>query len=133
MANRRDRLGEDRRQLPRYPLIAPSRPNANRMRIESQLAYFGLKPTIAFEGDGVATVLDAVRAGYRYTVLPLTTVRPYNAEHSFSIQPIVKPKLMIQLSLVISGQRPTTPLTQQVLQLFPQTALPILKGEAKPE
>ncbi len=45
------------------------------------------------------------------------------------LQPIVKPKLMIQLSLVISAQPPTTPLTRQVLQLFPQTALPILKGE----
>src|SRR2546428_10689394 len=130
MANRRDRLGEDRRQLPRYPLIAPSRPNANRMRIESQLAYFGLKPTIAFEGDGVATVLDAVRAGYRYTVLPLTTVRPYNAEHSFSIQPIVKPKLMIQLALIVSAQRPTTTLTQQVLQRLPQTVLAILNRAA---
>ncbi len=118
------------RQLPRYPLIAPSRPNANRMRIEAQLAYFGLKPTIALEVDGVATVLDAVREGYGYTVLPLTTVRPYNAADSFSIQPIVKPRLMIQLSLIISAQRPTTTLTQQVLQLFPQTALPILRGEA---
>jgi len=118
------------RQLPRYPLIAPSRPNANRMRIETQLAYFGLKPTIVLEVDGVATVLDAVREGYGYTVLPLTTVRPYNAADSFSIQPIVKPRLMIQLSLIISAQRPTTTLTQQVLQLFPQTALPILRGEA---
>jgi len=118
------------RQLPRYPLIVPSRPNANRMRIEAQLAYFGLKPTIVLEVDGVATVLDAVREGYGYTVLPLTTVRPYNAEDSFSIQPIVKPKLMIQLALIVSAQRPTTTLTQQVLQRLPQTALAILNRTA---
>ncbi|HEY7120717.1 MAG TPA: LysR family transcriptional regulator, partial [Tepidisphaeraceae bacterium] len=31
------------KELSRYPLIIPSRPNANRMRIEAQLAYLGLK------------------------------------------------------------------------------------------
>ncbi len=71
-----------------------------------------------------------MREGYGYTVLPLTTVRPYNAEDSFSIQPIVKPKLMIQLALIVSAQRPTTTLTQQVLQRLPQTVLAILNRTA---
>jgi LysR family transcriptional regulator, nitrogen assimilation regulatory protein len=118
------------RQLPRYPLVLPSRPNANRMRVDTELAYLGLKPSIALEVDGVATLLDAVREGFGHTVLPLTTLRPYNQDDYFSIRPIVRPKLMIQLSLIISAQRPTTPLTQQMLQLLPPMALPILKGEA---
>ena len=118
------------RQLPRYPLIVPSRPNANRMRIEAQLAYFGLKPTIALEVDGVASVLDAVREQYGYAVLPLTSLRSYESQERFFIRPIVRPKLLIQLSLVISAQRPTTTLTQQVLQRFPQTALAILNATA---
>jgi LysR family nitrogen assimilation transcriptional regulator len=118
------------RQLPRYPLIVPSRPNANRMRIEAQLAYFGLKPTIALEVDGVASVLDAVREQYGYAVLPLTSLRSYESQERFFIRPIVRPKLLIQLSLVISAQRPTTTLTQQVLQRFPQTALAILNRTA---
>jgi len=78
--------------------------------------------------DGVATVLDAVREGYGYTVLPLASVRPYNPDDGFSIRVIVRPQLLIQLSLIVSAQRPTTPLTQLVLQLLPQTALPILGG-----
>jgi len=118
------------RQLPRYPLIVPSRPNANRMRIETQLAYFGLKPTIALEVDGVASVLDAVREQYGYAVLPLTSLRSYESQERFFMRPIVRPKLLIQLSLVISAQRPTTTLTQQVLQRFPQTALVILNRTA---
>jgi LysR family nitrogen assimilation transcriptional regulator len=118
------------RQLPRYPLIVPSRPNANRMRIETQLAYFGLKPTIALEVDGVASVLDAVREQYGYAVLPLTSLRSYESQERFFMRPIVRPKLLIQLSLVISAQRPTTTLTQQVLQRFPQTALAILNRTA---
>src|SRR6267143_3763593 len=118
------------RQLPRYPLIVPSRPNANRMRIEAQLAYFGLKPTIVLEVDGVASVLDAVREQYGYAVLPLTSLRSYESQERFFMRPIVRPKLLIQLSLVISAQRPTTTLTQQVLQRFPQTALAILNAAA---
>ncbi len=49
------------------------------------------------------------------------------------MRPIVRPKLLIQLSLVISAQRPTTTLTQQVLQCFPQTALAILNRTAAAE
>jgi len=115
------------RQLPRYPLVVPSRPNANRMRIEAELAHFGLKPTIVLEVDGVPTMLDAVREGYGYTVLPLSTLRPYNADDSLSIRSIVRPKLMIQISLVTSAQRPMTALTREVVELLPRTALPVLK------
>jgi LysR family transcriptional regulator, nitrogen assimilation regulatory protein len=125
-ASRRPGQAVPLRQLPRYPLIAPSRPNANRMRIEAQLAYFGLKPTIVLEVDGVPTALDAVSEGYGYTVLPLITLRPYDTGDSFSIRPIVRPKLMIQLSLVTSAQRPMTPLIRQVYALLPQTARRVL-------
>jgi hypothetical protein len=47
------------------------------------------------------------------------------------VRPIVRPRLLIQLSLVVSAQRPTTPLAQQVLQLFPEMALPLLRGETR--
>ena len=119
------------RNLPRYPLVAPSRPNANRMRIEAELAHFGLKPTIVLEIDGVASVLDAVREGFGYTVLPMTSVRSYNADDAFSIRPIVRPKLMIQLSIVTSAQRPLTPLSRYVLELLPQTARRLLTIHAE--
>jgi LysR family transcriptional regulator, nitrogen assimilation regulatory protein len=117
------------RELPRYRLLLPSRPNANRMRVDSELARLGLKPTIDLEIDGLASLLDAVADGFGYTVLPPITLRPYNSDQRFSTRLIVRPKLLIQLSLVTSAQRPTTPLMQQVLKLLPQTALSILKGE----
>jgi len=66
------------RALPRYALIIPSRPNANRMRIESQLAYLGLKPNIKFEIDGVTSILDLVHEGYGHTVLPRSTLRGHS-------------------------------------------------------
>ena len=80
--------------------------------------------------DGVASVLDAVREQYEYAVLPLTALRSYESQESFFGQPIIRPRLLIQLSLVISAQRPSTALTQQVLQRLPHTALAILHGAA---
>jgi LysR family transcriptional regulator, nitrogen assimilation regulatory protein len=50
------------RDLARYPLIVPSRTNANWMMIDTQLAHFGLKPRIAFEIDGIATMDRAAEA-----------------------------------------------------------------------
>lgn len=117
------------RELAGYPLMLPSRPNANRMRVETELAYLGLKPSIVLELDGILSLLDAVRAGFGYAVLPLTMLRPYKVDKAFSIRTTVKPKLLIQLSLITSARRPTTPLTRQMLQVLPQIALPILKGQ----
>jgi LysR family transcriptional regulator, nitrogen assimilation regulatory protein len=114
------------RELPRYPLIVPSRPNANRMRIEGQLAYLGLKPKIVFEIDGVASVLDLVYEGYGHTVLPLTSLRSSMLGRDFIAQPIRKPKLTIQLSLITSAQRPMTPLARGLLSLIREIALGVL-------
>lgn len=116
------------KELPRYPLIVPSRPNANRMRIESQLAYFGLKPAIALEVDGIFSVLDLVREGYGYAVLPLASLRGYRLGDALTTRLVVKPKLMVQISIVTSSQRPTTPLTQKVLDLIPETAAQAIPG-----
>ena len=56
------------RELPRYPLIIPSRSNANRMLIDAQLAHLGLKPRIEFEIDGIASILDLVHEGYGHVL-----------------------------------------------------------------
>jgi LysR family nitrogen assimilation transcriptional regulator len=117
------------KDLPRYPLIIPSRPNANRMLIEAQLAYLGLKPKIEFEIDGVASVLDLVHEGYGHAVLPLSSLRGYVLGRSLAVSSIVRPKLTIQLSLVTSAQRPTTPLTNGSVSLIRQTVLDVLANE----
>jgi LysR family nitrogen assimilation transcriptional regulator len=119
------------RSLPRYPLIIPTRPNANRMRVESQLAYLGLKPHIQHEIDGVASILDLVHEGYGHTVLPRSSLKGHSLHRDFVASPIVKPKLTIQLSLVASSQRPATPLSKGALPLIRKIVLEILDGEAE--
>ena len=114
------------KELPRFPLIVPSRPNANRMRIEWQLARVGLKPTIALEIDGIATILDLVLEGHGYAVLPLSSLRSHGDVERYVLRPIVKPRLLIQVALVTSAQRPATPLAQKVLAFILELAARLL-------
>jgi len=114
------------KDLPRYPLIVPSRPNANRTLIERQLAYLGLKPKIVFEIDGVASVLDLVHQGFGHTVIPLNSLRSSAHGRDFVAQPIRRPRLTIPLSLITSAQRPMTPLANGLFSLVRETALEVL-------
>jgi len=120
------RTGIPLKDLPRFPLIVPSRPNANRTRIDAELAHLGLKPVIALEIDGIATILDLVVEGHGHAVLPKSSLRAYGAEDAFTLRPIVQPKLLIQVSLITSAQRPATPLTQKVLAFIPEIVFRIL-------
>lgn len=117
------------RELPRYPLILPSRTNANRMLIEAQLAHLGLKPQIEFEIDGIASVLDLVHEGYGHAVLPLSSLRGHTFGRGFTARPILRPKLSIPLSLVTSSQRPITPLARETLSLIQKTVSRVLFPE----
>ncbi len=114
------------RALPRYPLIIPRRPNANRMRIETLLADRGLKPRIAYEIDAIASILDLVHEGFGYAILPLDSLRGHAWTRELVASPIVKPKLTIHMSLVVSSQRPATALATAMLALTRKTALEVL-------
>ena len=104
------------RDLPRYPLIIPSRPNAIRMRVETQLAGIGAKPEVALEIDGVPAILDLVLEGYGYAVLPMNAIRGQPAGR-FVARRFSRP-LTTHLTLVIPAQRPTTPLMRMTLDLI---------------
>jgi LysR family transcriptional regulator, nitrogen assimilation regulatory protein len=122
----RQRKSVQLRELPGYPLIIPSRLNANRMFIVAQLAELGLKPHIEFEIDGIASILDLVQEGYGHAVLPLNSLRGHTVGRSFVVSPIVRPKLSIRLSLVTSAQRPTTPLMRGSLTLVQKAVSRVL-------
>jgi len=133
ISSRRARKGAGKpvpaQALPRYPLIIPSRPNANRMRIEALLADRGLKPRIAYEIDAIASILDLVHEGFGYAILPLDSLRGHAHARSLAASPIVKPKLTIHMALVVSSQRPATPLTTAMLALTRKIALQTLPAK----
>lgn len=105
------------RDLAKFPLIIPSRPHAIRMQVETELVKLGLKPTIALEIDGVAAILDLVAQGHGYAALPVDAIRRADGSPRLHAQPII-PGLKNRLSLAVSAQRPSTPLTSGTLDLI---------------
>lgn len=118
-------------QLAEFPLILPRRPNANRTLIDGHFARVGLKPRIAFEIDGIPSILDLVHEGYGFAILPRTSLRAHVHAGDFIASPIVEPRLKARLSLITSAQRPATPLSGQALELVRELAINELADEAR--
>ena len=107
--------------LAQRPLVIPSRPNAIRMQVESDLAAIGCRPSIAMEIDGVSAILDLVADGAGSAVLPRHAVDSAARPQDFVLRPIREPALRTQIVLATSAQRPTTLTQQTALALIRDT------------
>jgi LysR family nitrogen assimilation transcriptional regulator len=97
-------------ELPRHPLIIPSRPNAIRTLVETRLAAIGLKPHVALEIDAVSAILELVAEGHGFAVLGPRALAGAEVARRLASMPIVKPRIASTLALATSAQRPATPL-----------------------
>ena len=114
------------------PLIAPSRPNAFRILIEAEMARIQCKPKIVLEIDGLNAILEVVKEGLGYAVLPSYTLSNFNNPKDFSVHAIEKPQLLSQLMLVWSARRPQTPTHKASLQLAQDMVSSAIKSQAMP-
>lgn len=99
------------------PLIAPSRPNAFRLLIESEMLRIQRKPQIVLEIDGLNAILELVREGLGYAVLPAYTLSNFPDTQAFTTHHIQDPQIMSQLMLVWSARRPMTSTHKASLEL----------------
>ncbi|MEO8858722.1 MAG: LysR substrate-binding domain-containing protein [Burkholderiaceae bacterium] len=97
------------------PLVIPSRPNAIRMHVESEMARIGCRTTIALEIDGVSAILDLVADGAGCAVLTRNAVSSSVKPSRYRLRAIRAPVLRTQIMLATSTQRPAT-LTQLATQ-----------------
>ncbi len=118
----------DLKDVSKLPLVIPSRPNAIRMHVESEMAALGMRPQIALEIDGVTAILDLVADGAGCAILSRNAVTRSVNPSAFSTRPISHPQLSIELSCVISSQRPSTLTQQATLSLIRETALRLLES-----
>lgn len=104
------------------PLVIPTRPNAIRMRVESEMAALGCRPLIALEIDGVSAILDLVADGAGSAILSRHAVLRSVKPSAFRLRPIGPPELSIALATAISGLRPSSKTQQACLQLIQSLA-----------
>ena len=90
------------------PLILPSRPNAFRILVESEMIAMQRKPVITLEVDGLNAILSLVKEGMGHAVLPSYTLSNFDDPASFTLRSIAEPRIMSELALVRSSRRPST-------------------------
>jgi LysR family nitrogen assimilation transcriptional regulator len=94
--------------LASLPLILPSRPNAFRILIDTELDHLHLKPEVVLEVDGLNAILELVGEGLGFAVLPHYTLSNFPKPHGFTTHRLHSPQLVCELMLVTSARRPAT-------------------------
>lgn len=116
------------KEVAQLPLVIPTRPNAIRMHIESEMANIGCRLNIALEIDGVSAILDLVADGAGCAVLSRNAVLNSIRPSAFATQTIQDPVLRTKVALATSSLRPATLTQQTTLALIRQTVGEILKA-----
>ena len=104
-------------ELADYPLNIPSRPHAMRMSVESALAGVDVKIRVAHEIECIPAIIDLVRQGHGYAVLPLNAVKSTPWSDEVLVKPIIAPILRTSLSIATSAQRPRSPLLRKAIDV----------------
>lgn len=104
-------------ELADYPLNIPSRPHAMRMSVETALAGVDVKIKVAHEIECIPAIIDLVRQGHGYAVLPLNAVKSTPWSDEVLVKPILAPTLKTSLSIATSAQRPRSPLLRKAIDV----------------
>ncbi|MGC1520576.1 MAG: LysR family transcriptional regulator [Steroidobacteraceae bacterium] len=105
-------------ELAEYPLIIPSRPHSIRMSVENALAGVERKIRVAHEIECIPAVIDLVRQGHGFAVLPFNAVNSTPWGDEVSVRPIVAPVLKTSLSLATAAHRPKSPLQRRAIDVI---------------
>lgn len=117
------------KEVAQLSLVIPSRPNAIRMQVESEMANIGCRLKIALEIDGVFAILDLVADGAGSAVLSRNAVATSVRPSAFSVRTINAPVLRTKVSLTTSSLRPATLTQQATLTLIRQTMAKLAKPD----
>ncbi len=114
------------RDVAKVPLVIPTRPNAIRMLVETELAGLGCRPLVALEVDGISAILDLVADGAGAAILSRHAVATSSQPQAFSARPVGSPALRSKLAVAMSSQRPATLTQQAMLRLIQELAPPLM-------
>jgi LysR family transcriptional regulator, nitrogen assimilation regulatory protein len=121
--NRKEKAGISLNEVADLTLILPSRRNAFRILIESEMMSIGRKPQISLEVDGLNAILNLVEEGLGHGVLPAYTLSKFDNADPFVVRRIHTPRLMSKLELVWSSRRPTTETQKKALEVVRKAVL----------
>lgn len=104
--------------LPAWPVIVPSQPNALRNLAEVECARLGVRLNITLEVDSIESLLDLVDRGMGYAILSRNAIFGRAQRPNLRAAHIVAPNLVSRLVIASSAQRPLTRLAQGTMELI---------------
>jgi LysR family nitrogen assimilation transcriptional regulator len=88
------------------------------MSVENALASVDRKIRVAHEIECIPAVIDLVRQGLGFGVLPLNAVKSTQWDGQVRVVPILAPVLKTSLSIATSAQRPKGPLMRKAIEVI---------------
>jgi LysR family nitrogen assimilation transcriptional regulator len=119
-------------ELADHPLIIPSRPHSIRMSVENALASVDRKIRVAHEIECIPAVIDLIRQGHGFGVLPLNAVKSTQWGDQVRVVPILAPVLKTSLSIATSAQRPKGPLMRKAIDVIRDIVRQEIRGGETP-
>ena len=107
-------------ELSELPMILPSNPHGLRHLVETILGGIKVTPNIVCEIDDLDASLKLVELGLGYTILPYAAVVEKIKAEDLVAVPIVSPRIIRQLVLATSTQRPVTLVTRALTRMMTQ-------------
>lgn len=117
-------------EVAELPLILPSRPNAFRILIESEMIAIGRKPQITLEVDGLNAILSLVKEGMGHAVLPSYTLSNVDDPAPFLLRNIHSPRIMSELMLARSSRRASTDTQKMAVEVVRSVVVEAIKPYA---
>lgn len=96
----------DFQEVVRHPLVMPSHSHGLRALVERAAARRGRQLEILVEADSFRVLIDIVKEGVGFTVLPPSSIRHELKLGLLKAAPIVKPRIVRELTLASSTERP---------------------------
>ena len=88
------------------------------MSVENALASVDRKIRVAHEIECIPAVIDLVRQGHGFGVLPMNAVKSSQWANEVRALSIGKPPLTTSLSIATSAQRPRSPLMRKAIDVI---------------
>lgn len=104
-------------ELAELPLVISGKVNVVHTALAGALAAIGRSPNVVHEIENLTAILDLVRAGHGYSVIPMSGVHPCIGGPDLHLHRIRKPVLHCNLSIVTPKAARTDSLTDRCTSL----------------
>jgi len=108
--------------LVKFRLLLPCRPHAFRTYLEAQLAVSGVQLNVSWELDAFSTLLDLVRKGFGYGIMPASVFRGDELQGHYELRRIVEPGLTSSVAIATHSGRPMSSLMTGLIELIQDVA-----------